>query len=101
MGEKKHEKDKEERVYHCYSVTDDTYKEVQRNLLINTLPYLRYGCRHIHLGKLQIRRANMTCLLGSRLTNTYGSLLYPAAPRAGKIRAELTFSVTVKQGGNH
>lgn len=33
VGEKKYEKDKEERMYHyCYSVTDDTYKEVHRNL---------------------------------------------------------------------
>lgn len=32
VGEKKYEKDKEERVYHCYySVTDDTYKEVHWN----------------------------------------------------------------------
>lgn len=32
VGEKKYEKDKGERVYHCYySVPDDTYKEVHRN----------------------------------------------------------------------
>lgn len=36
VGEKKYEKDKE-RVHRCYySVTDDTYKEVHRNLLINS-----------------------------------------------------------------
>lgn len=50
VGEKKHEKDKAERVYHCYSVTDDTYKEVRRDSLISALPFLRYGYRHIHLG---------------------------------------------------
>lgn len=59
VGEKKYEKDKE-RVHHCYySVTDDTYKEVYRNLLINSPAYCEAQLQTFHLGWLQITRITM------------------------------------------
>lgn len=102
MGETKHEKDKEERVFHRDSVTDDTYEEVRRNLLVNTLPYWRHGCRRTHFGLLHIRRANvkqalstegktdLNCDLDPRVTN-YMALYWILCPkgRSTQIRTHL------------